>query len=294
MSTTGLNRFSRHMLTKYNGTCEFCGDATTANHDYAARNGGTWITVCTTCAVSIVEQVKGAVRRLQAMLTTVGKDSDTSVKAQSLLPDTLVAVMQGTDETLAYDVLGKVVNAIAYVRVATAAADPVFDGLAQVMDNAKATPKDRAVAADLRAAFVRYGRFTDKQASYAASIVARYSTTGTPVAAAADTDLVEGGIYDVNGTLYLIEKSKKGYLYAMILASAPVKDCKLDWQFAKGHLPTVRRSGRPITADEAAALGHSTSYCCFCSRHLKDQGEGRSVEVGYGPVCAAKFGLPWG
>jgi hypothetical protein len=41
----------------------------------------------------------------------------------------------------------------------------------------------------------------------------------------------------------------------------------------------------------ARGYGEATSSCCFCNRTLTDE---RSVEAGYGPVCAAKYGLPWG
>lgn len=41
----------------------------------------------------------------------------------------------------------------------------------------------------------------------------------------------------------------------------------------------------------AAEYGHLTGHCCFCSRKLSDD---RSIAVGYGNICARKFGLPWG
>lgn len=41
----------------------------------------------------------------------------------------------------------------------------------------------------------------------------------------------------------------------------------------------------------AAEHGRLTGRCCFCNRHLEDE---RSTAVGYGPVCADHFGLPWG
>lgn len=41
----------------------------------------------------------------------------------------------------------------------------------------------------------------------------------------------------------------------------------------------------------ATEYGRLTGNCCFCSRKLSDE---RSTEVGYGPVCAKKFGLNWG
>jgi hypothetical protein len=44
-------------------------------------------------------------------------------------------------------------------------------------------------------------------------------------------------------------------------------------------------------AETAAAHGHTTGNCCFCDRPLTDA---RSTAVGYGPVCAKKWSLPWG
>jgi len=44
-------------------------------------------------------------------------------------------------------------------------------------------------------------------------------------------------------------------------------------------------------AETAAAHGHTTGNCCFCDRPLTDA---RSTSVGYGPVCAKKWALPWG
>jgi hypothetical protein len=44
-------------------------------------------------------------------------------------------------------------------------------------------------------------------------------------------------------------------------------------------------------AETAAKYGKLTGNCCFCSTPLKDA---RSTAVGYGPICAEHFGLPWG
>lgn len=41
----------------------------------------------------------------------------------------------------------------------------------------------------------------------------------------------------------------------------------------------------------AASHGHRTGCCCFCNRTLTDE---RSIAVGYGPTCAANYGLQWG
>jgi len=49
---------------------------------------------------------------------------------------------------------------------------------------------------------------------------------------------------------------------------------------------------RAIGADPATAAktyGQLTGHCSFCAKELTDAG---SIEVGYGPVCARKYGLP--
>ena len=40
----------------------------------------------------------------------------------------------------------------------------------------------------------------------------------------------------------------------------------------------------------AGAYGRETGACCFCARELTDS---RSVTLGYGPICAEKFGLAY-
>ena len=41
----------------------------------------------------------------------------------------------------------------------------------------------------------------------------------------------------------------------------------------------------------ARAYGKQTGHCCFCAKHLDDE---RSLLMGYGPVCAGNYNLPWG
>jgi uncharacterized protein DUF6011 len=59
-------------------------------------------------------------------------------------------------------------------------------------------------------------------------------------------------------------------------------------------LPDVVELLRKLSEDPAgtaAAYGRLTGNCCFCNLPLTDQ---RSTDVGYGPVCAKHFSLPWG
>jgi hypothetical protein len=43
-------------------------------------------------------------------------------------------------------------------------------------------------------------------------------------------------------------------------------------------------------AQVAGEHGKLTGACCFCNRALEDA---RSTAVGYGPICAGNYGLPW-
>lgn len=44
-------------------------------------------------------------------------------------------------------------------------------------------------------------------------------------------------------------------------------------------------------AGVGALIGRRFGSCCFCSRELETR---ESLAVGYGPVCAVKYELPWG
>jgi hypothetical protein len=57
--------------------------------------------------------------------------------------------------------------------------------------------------------------------------------------------------------------------------------------------PEVALAVAAIAADPVTAIvryGHLTGKCSFCCRPLTDGG---SIEHGYGPICADKYGLPW-
>lgn len=44
-------------------------------------------------------------------------------------------------------------------------------------------------------------------------------------------------------------------------------------------------------AGTGSVIGKAIGSCCFCSRQLETK---ESLAVGYGPVCAENYGLPWG
>ena len=106
---------------------------------------------------------------------------------------------------------------------------------------------------------------------------------------------IEPGLFLVGSEPWLVRMGKSGHPYAMRLGSDPTPGVKPEWVYVQGGMRVIRSAdARRATPEEAGALGHLTTYCCFCGRHLTDDGENRSVEVGYGPVCGPKNGLPWG
>lgn len=62
----------------------------------------------------------------------------------------------------------------------------------------------------------------------------------------------------------------------------------------RGDHPALVNFLKGFAADPAkvaGAHGRRTGNCCFCATPIKS---GASLAVGYGPVCAARFQLPWG
>jgi hypothetical protein len=62
------------------------------------------------------------------------------------------------------------------------------------------------------------------------------------------------------------------------------------------HAQAAAEIGAALVAFAAAPAAQARMYgqrfgrCCFCGLELTD---GRSVDAGYGPICADKFGLAW-
>ena len=82
------------------------------------------------------------------------------------------------------------------------------------------------------------------------------------------------------------EKGDKAY-YGKITPQGrflPVSSCPTT---VEGQLQAFAADPEAI----ATKYGKLTGHCCFCGRNLTDD---RSTDVGYGPVCAGKFGLHWG
>lgn len=94
------------------------------------------------------------------------------------------------------------------------------------------------------------------------------------------------GVHLLDGEYVKVQLAKQGsgYPYAKSFIDGR-------WVYV-GREPLSRLSEQTkLSPEQAAAFGHLYGECCYCARDLTDE---RSIEVGYGPVCAAKYGLPWG
>lgn len=73
------------------------------------------------------------------------------------------------------------------------------------------------------------------------------------------------------------------------------QDRRIFWNLKVSIKQEIRAGLHKITEDQdlvstLAATGRRVGWCCFCSRRLDNH---VSVQAGYGPICAEKFGLPW-
>lgn len=126
------------------------------------------------------------------------------------------------------------------------------------------------------------GALTIKVASAA---IAALLAISKPAITSPAIQLEHGRVYaTVEGDFVKVAESKSGRFYGKLWING-------EWV----QTPSIiNRIVRQLTAEEAAAWGHEHHKCVFCSRNLSDEKDGRSVKVGYGPVCADKYGLPWG
>jgi hypothetical protein len=166
---------------------------------------------------------------------------------------------------------------------------------------------------------------TDKQAYWVGELINRAKN---PDAGKATTD-----VGSVKGVVDLLERAAKHLKYPAVVVRANGRDIRLniagkkssapgsinvtsavggfgsrewygrvtrDGQFepsrkhAAATLTAVAAALKAMATDPAKAAseyGHLTGCCCFCGIALEDE---RSTQIGYGPVCAKKWGLPWG
>lgn len=109
-----------------------------------------------------------------------------------------------------------------------------------------------------------------------------------------DVHVIDGSYYRV----HIAQRSGNPYAAKAIIwgealwgeDGSLVTAADIEWEYVPGAITKLDDSNR-ATAAEAHAFGHMVGRCCFCSHEIDTP---ESVEAGYGPVCAKKYGLPWG
>jgi len=292
----GLTRFSRTINAKQpRKVCEFCNAAIRVGVAFASVDAsGQWHNTCTTCAASIVAQVKAVVRRLDA--ASQGLDATDLATVAAMLPESNVlaaAMTDGALDTIAYDALVKLQAAFAALTDATKPAvdTDMLTALQAIAANPQAQPRDRDFAASLARHLSSKGALTPAQAPHADRLVARFANGGTPAPA------VEGageGLYlHDDGTvrrIYMTQNDRLGCRVLTVHTHDGHSHGNFDYE--KGGRRIVSEAlaagtAHKMTQDEARAFGRLHCFCCNCARDLNDD---RSVAAGYGPDCADNNG----
>jgi hypothetical protein len=107
------------------------------------------------------------------------------------------------------------------------------------------------------------------------------------------------GLYEADdGQVYRVtEGQDSGRPYVLVLDMSQLDQVepgdKPVWDKMPGlsYTKLCRMNPFPISEETARRLGHLHMRCMFCSRELSVKA---SVEAGYGPDCAEKYGLPYG
>jgi hypothetical protein len=129
------------------------------------------------------------------------------------------------------------------------------------------------------------GSATTKAASDQITRLLGYPKKATPVAA----EVVPGYYYRSTDDAYLVVvKTKDGQRsYGKILEFVEATDGSMRprWAYAPGAKATLVGLA-PMTAEQAASLGHMHGYCVICTQRLTDA---ESVQRGIGPVCIKRL-----
>lgn len=194
---------------------------------------------------------------------------------------------------------------------------PAVEALEQVV--AKLSQRDRDFAEDLLSNFRRWGRLSDKQMQWVDTLTQR-ATAPAPLPtqqvnvqkiqdlfalAAQKLRRVKVALQAASGQKVVFTKAGPMSKYAgqvLITDGAPFGSNKFFGRIdANGDFYATRSAGQDVQAlvtefadnpaETAGRYGRLTGGCSFCNHKLDDD---RSLQVGYGPVCARRFGLVWG
>lgn len=178
--------------------------------------------------------------------------------------------------------------------------------------------RDREFAQSLVNQFNRRGMLSDRQWPWVDTLMQRVYVQQGMAAAPRDENHIDGDFSRLFAWTQL-SNARVGLNFGPIRVSRPSEQSRYHGQqvlfLRRGHAylgifrdnhyePTpaataedvtrVREILRGLAADPvgySAHVGRTTGRCCFCYRELTDQ---RSTSVGYGPICADRYSLPWG
>jgi hypothetical protein len=119
--------------------------------------------------------------------------------------------------------------------------------------------------------------------SYATRYGLLVAITSVNPAKPAPAPLDEGVYVTADGDYVQAVRGSRGYLFGKVWTGAR-------FTYRAGALAGLTAANK-ITAEQAAEFGYTNSRCVFCARDLSTA---ESTAVGYGPVCAARYDLPWG
>ena len=194
-----------------------------------------------------------------------------------------------------------------------------IEALEQVI--AKLGQRDRDFAGDLLSNFRRWGNLSDKQMHWVDTLTQRATAPAATPQAAVTVDVqriqelfdraaqklrrVKINLQDAEGNPVVFARAGQQSKYVgqvLLTDGKPFGQNRFYGRIdVDGKFYPTRYAGASVVAlvtefaaePEAVAgkYGRLTGACCFCAHGLKDD---RSLEVGYGPICADRFGLNWG
>jgi hypothetical protein len=193
------------------------------------------------------------------------------------------------------------------------------DALVAILD--KLGQSDRTFASSMIAGFNRFGKLSDKQLPWVDKLTQRaVAPKPAPVAyvtvdfkaiqdlfdvASKNMKRIKVRLQTVAGQPVVFNRAGAMSKYAgqiMITDGMPFGQNKFFGRVdVTGEFFATRSATQEVCelvkefsenpAETAGRYGRLTGGCSFCSHGLKDE---RSTQVGYGPVCAKRFGLVWG
>jgi hypothetical protein len=202
----------------------------------------------------------------------------------------------------------------------------LVEHLSQLSEQNKLTPAEIGFSKNCVSGLAKWGSLTPRMAAYAASIIRRLKNADAPSVIHnvrtifdafefAKNHLRRPTIYFRHAELgivkfaYMRQGTCRTRYPNQIHVSGDCLHDEADRRAYFGRIDTEGKfvAGRDLTpavlkflndfADDpvtiSAQYGLNTGFCCYCDRELGAGKDKRGLSVGYGPVCAKHWGLPF-